>query len=257
MRFLLLTLFLLPTLCPAEVLTGPGSGLVLRYEFEANNPYAETSGSTNRDVNGATYALTPVSYVPALLPPYMKGTGCAGGFGVVGSYLRLSSTALNFIYNKQTDFTITTITNLNPTTQTVQYLFYARRGSSDNLTIRFENGLVYFQGVSNSVTTVINNAIPVGPLKNMFWAFVNSKTQGLLLYKNGILINQNVTVQNIFDYASAGIFIGAISSGAFPYYGFFDSLRIYNRALSPAEVAALYREGTRARRMQGLRKVSR
>ena len=60
------------------------------------------------------------------------------------------------------------------------------------------------------------------------------------LYVNGSLDSTTTDAGGLGSPASYPNAIGRLGSGAYPFSGIIDDARIYNRVLSPAEIAALY-----------------
>ena len=91
------------------------------------------------------------------------------------------------------------------------------------------------EGQTKIVTTY---ALPVG--KTVMLAVVRSGTNTLTLYANGVSV---WTGTDSYDYTVAPTKLGETSSGANVWVGLVGGVWAYNRALSAAEVLALYQSG--------------
>jgi hypothetical protein len=108
-----------------------------------------------------------------------------------------------------------------------------------------------FYGFKNDISFGVNNFELVKSLKGISntinnWIHLTYIVQSSILkiYKNGVLINSKIVNSpidiNVMN--SNAIRLGVVppNEGRFPLNGSLDDLRIYNRALSDAEVQALY-----------------
>ncbi|HVV15506.1 MAG TPA: LamG domain-containing protein [Candidatus Paceibacterota bacterium] len=118
-------------------------------------------------------------------------------------------------------------------------------GVTNDFGMTVYNGKLAF-GVGNSDTTVFSNA----DVNTGNWVLVTAtrvkSTGAMTVYVNGVLDNtgtggtQSLTAPSV-------LFIGKdanINPSASFFGGLMDDVRIYDRALSAAEIAALYRQGT-------------
>jgi len=100
--------------------------------------------------------------------------------------------------------------------------------AADNRTIwtdELRNGVAPFSNNWQQITMVITNTKQ-------------------LLYLDGVLVHQTDVADAPFTYSAESLLIGTAMRGAAgqntEWFGALDDLRIYNRAMSPTEVAALY-----------------
>lgn len=99
----------------------------------------------------------------------------------------------------------------------------------------------------NSDTTYINANIPYGVWTHVA-AVLDGANGNMLLYTNGVLAAQAGThvrpIGALLPDQSPGLGIGNVNDGGnnFPFIGDLDEVGLYNRALSVAEVNALYAE---------------
>lgn len=75
------------------------------------------------------------------------------------------------------------------------------------------------------------------------WVFTWQSGDRLKLYKNGILASQSVSAYTDTITAFTGINIGFYVAAPDYFNGYIDDARVYNRALSPAEIQQLYQMG--------------
>lgn len=77
------------------------------------------------------------------------------------------------------------------------------------------------------------------------WSHVAMVKRGthLELYKNGGQLFSSTPINVFYDSHSAPMWIGSDPSEGNTFYGFIDEVEVYNRALSPAEVQAIYDAG--------------
>ena len=92
----------------------------------------------------------------------------------------------------------------------------------------------YDRGGTNAIGS--NNTIPLGA-----WSMltVTGNASGLKIYINGILDSSNNSAYGPGDNADS-LYIGVYGPYSEPFTGNLDDVRVYNRALSAAEILALY-----------------
>lgn len=141
-------------------------------------------------------------------------------------------------------FTVSIIFNtksFSPTSGYMPYLVNFGTSSSDNgrLALRLDN---YYSNNKNALAMVYNgNYLSVQNLSADTWYSAQMKFDGsqISLYLNGELQSQlNVLATEI----QSGVWIGKSPSNDGAFNGYLSSLRVYNRALSDAEIALLARE---------------
>ena len=115
----------------------------------------------------------------------------------------------------------------------------------------------YYLGLPDTGATTIqygadNRTIMTDELRNGVAPFSNNWQQitmvitntKQLLYLDGVLVHQTDVTDAPFTYSAESLLIGTAMRGAAgeyqEWFGALDDLRIYNRAMSPTEVAALY-----------------
>ena len=68
--------------------------------------------------------------------------------------------------------------------------------------------------------------------------------QNVILYMNGVLADSSAfSAATTISYNNSSRYIGTFSSGSSPFIGTIDEVRVYDRALSSAEVYKLYAQG--------------
>lgn len=141
-------------------------------------------------------------------------------------------------------FTVSIVFNtksFSPTSGYMPYLVNFGTSSSDNsrLALRLDN---YYAGNKNALAMVYNGVyLSVQNLSADTWYSAQMKFDGtqISLYLNGELQSQlNVSAMEI----QSGVWIGKSPSNDGAFNGYLSSMRVYNRALSDAEIALLARE---------------
>lgn len=141
-------------------------------------------------------------------------------------------------------FTVSIVFNtksFSPTSGYMPYLVNFGTSSSDNsrLALRLDN---YYAGNKNALAMVYNGVyLLVQNLSADTWYSAQMKFDGtqISLYLNGELQSQlNVSAMEI----QSGVWIGKSPSNDGAFNGYLSSMRVYNRALSDAEMALLARE---------------
>lgn len=141
-------------------------------------------------------------------------------------------------------FTVSIVFNaksFSPTSGYMPYLVNFGTSSSDNsrLALRLDN---YYAGNKNALAMVYNGVyLLVQNLSADTWYSAQMKFDGtqISLYLNGELQSQlNVSAMEI----QSGVWIGKSPSNDGAFNGYLSSMRVYNRALSDAEIALLARE---------------
>jgi hypothetical protein len=114
-------------------------------------------------------------------------------------------------------------------------------------TIRFTRD---YDGVTNLVVPGANSTVRTADFKKwMHWAITVDNTglaSGVHIYKNGVEISYGTVSDgagSIVSDAGRKLTIGNDISGARTLNGTLDDIRLYNRALAPAEVKQLYNMG--------------
>ena len=74
------------------------------------------------------------------------------------------------------------------------------------------------------------------------WLFTSDNPSGMKIYRNGTEIAASPS-SSTFNTSSSVLDIGYYASGNTYWSGSIDDIRIYDRALSAAEAAALFNEG--------------
>jgi prepilin-type N-terminal cleavage/methylation domain-containing protein len=169
--------------------------------------------------------------------PYYTGgkIGAYGGnFNGINDYVNLGTSSLFNSANITLSAWINTNNSASTEDITAKELQFKYRVSAAH----FEY-LISCNGLSWNITT--GN---ISNVQNNTWYYtamtVNSLTQSVLFYVNGQLANSSSLPCSISTYNSNTMDIGSYDSGAELFSGVIDDVRIYNRALSAAEIQAMY-----------------
>jgi hypothetical protein len=104
---------------------------------------------------------------------------------------------------------------------------------------------MYYGSLNASVVmTGVNPAVNTSSLTLNTWQHLamtfDSATVTVNLYKNGVLLGSSTGTGSPQDDSAGSLFLGNMSTADQGFNGLIDDARIYNRALSAAEVATLY-----------------
>lgn len=170
----------------------------------------------------------------------VDGVPCAYFNGDNGNGLYMGGKA----FETQT-FTVSIVFNTKSFSPTSGYMPYlvnfgpSSTNDDDRLALRFDN---YYAGNKNALVMVYYGVyLSVQNLSTDTWYSAQMKFDGtqISLYLNGELQSQlNVSAKEI----QSGVWIGKSPSNDGAFNGYLSSLRVYNRALSDAEIALLSRE---------------
>lgn len=100
---------------------------------------------------------------------------------------------------------------------------------------RVSCGTYNYQSPSDQFTAGTAYDPPVGVWRHYAWVFTGTEMLG---YVNGALVYRTQTTLGPIN--AAALFIGSSGTCNQPFYGLIDEARLYNRALTAAEVAAVY-----------------
>ncbi|MBF0478305.1 MAG: LamG domain-containing protein [Candidatus Omnitrophica bacterium] len=125
------------------------------------------------------------------------------------------------------------------------------KGGSSAVTAGFDIELgtgAWVTGISDGTRIKVNNFLPSGGLLNQWthiFVVVDKSVSKLYVYVNGTKTNTDQDISGLGSVSNAyQATIGSFSSNLHMFNGYIDDVRIYSRALSAAEVAALYRDGS-------------
>ena len=124
-----------------------------------------------------------------------------------------------------------------------QDIMRAGQGTDNRYALFFDGSLkrLQFSWYNGTSFVVINSNSNVVPLNKWTYVTVVRSGTNLIFYANGVAIGSGTftTAPNV----PANFTIGGTNTGAQPFIGSLDDLRLYNRALSAQEVALLYASG--------------
>jgi hypothetical protein len=214
------------------------SGLVAYYPFNGNAD--DESGNGNNGTNhGSTlisdrfgndssaYSFDGNDYIDV---PFNPAFNIAGPFTIQAWINKLGGISSGQIQE--------VLTRRQPVADSVNYELYIQNdGGIVKVTVRYT-----FNGPGNGndrYTTVTYNVVD-GNWHHIVGLFTGSSLE---LYIDGILQGSTPTTEIPDVYSRDGLNIGREPNPAYYYTGKIDDIRLYNRALSEAEIQALYHEG--------------
>ena len=210
----------------------PSNGLVAWYPFNGN-ANDESGNNRNGTVNGGT-TLTSDRFGNANKAYQFDGTS---GY-IINSSFPTNYTAYSFTGWVKSDLTSTN-----------QGCFYTQTGNTSSSGGENSSIGVSFFGTNVNARHRLGNyilmAIDFAPLEQT-WNFYASTWDGLYLrvYKNGVFIDSAYypTITTI----TTKFLIGSAYTGAPSYFfqGKLDDVAVYNRALTPSEIAVMYSQST-------------
>lgn len=214
--------------------TDLSTGLVAHYKMDGNAQDASGNGNHGAVQNGVTFAADRFG-----------NAGKAASFdGVNGRIMVNNHASLNFSSSFSSSFWVKMnvwaeaannargIISKKPNDNSVGYVFYKDGFYQSKINFRLKGNAAYDYIPSNS-NVIINQW--------EFWTMVYNSTTGKVdIFKNGVL-DKTLNTGNIGNMTnSAPLYIGFSETWTGYFNGSIDDVRIYNRALSDAEVAALY-----------------
>ena len=199
-----------------------GNGVAL---YQLNGNANDVSGNYNGTATNVTY-----------------GTGVFGQAGVfngISSYVNID--AINLPLN---DFTVSAWANTNNASPYGMIVSTLKNGQGQMYFTFYQNQLVYADLYSSGSQTLSS---PSGSIQNNIWyhcVITKSSTSGIKLYLDGSLVDSNASTTNLKTNSNGGNRIGQyFSPTPLDYFnGSIDQVRIFNTALDPLEVEALYTE---------------
>jgi prepilin-type N-terminal cleavage/methylation domain-containing protein len=220
--------------------TGSTSGVTKAYDW---------SGNGNNGTWYGTAIGTNGYYSPGNLQNW------AGAFDGTSTYVSANATALPIGSNPRTYAAWFNLATLPPSGGNM--IFHQGPNGGVN------NFRVYVQSLSSSLGTCSSNSYTVDGSGNVgavvanftpslgTWHYLvevlpagQTNFNSVLLYLDGnLLTNCYTSSQTVNTNATSGLAIGEIPGGYDKFNGLLDDLRIYNRALSAAQVAAMYNGG--------------
>ena len=200
----------------------PSEGLALYV------PLSEAPNASEWDGYGSITYKT-VDGVPCA---YFNGDN-SNGLYMGGKALETQTFTVSIVFNTK---------SFSPTSGYMPYLVNfgpSSTNDNDRLALRFDN---YYAGNKNALVMVYYGVyLSVQNLSTDTWYSAQMKFDGtqISLYLNGELQSQlNVSAKEI----QSGVWIGKSPSNDGAFNGYLSSMRVYNRALSDAEIALLSRE---------------
>jgi hypothetical protein len=191
--------------------------------------FDEGSGGTAYDYSGSnatgSWNGTGVHYVAGKIGSY------AGQFATsTGDYINLGNIA-----SVQGISGITITAWINPTALSGEECVISKYGGAW-LFEPVNSGLSFYVGTSNGMKSTSGGTLTTGS-----WQFITGiyDGQNIRTLINGVQVASSPQTGNI-SISGTSVQIGSYSSGAYIFPGLIDDVRIYNRALSAAEIQAMY-----------------
>ncbi len=167
-------------------------------------------------------------------------TNCAASFNGTSGYSRRSN--FSYVFNKPSTFTVSTWVKFNTSTptQTILHLGNATTGYLELALDLYSTGVLRWAAANYSDQTIsVQSNITAGQWNHV--AGVYNQGQ-LTLYINGYSVGTTSYPYNATTSTSTPLTIGAYYYGGFPtnfMNGALDEMRLFNRALSAAEISYL------------------
>ncbi|MBI5217863.1 MAG: hypothetical protein HY958_02920 [Bacteroidia bacterium] len=228
-KFILPFVFCLFTFVFSDAQGTLDSSLVAKYYFNGN-ANDESGNGNNGTVNGA-----------ALTTDRFGNTGKAYNFDGVNNYIEIAD---NQVFHSLNQITLSVWFKANDSTNAwVKLIGKHYNASSGSFYLIWEHNYVRF----SAITSFQYGGIVSGNLVDGNWHHAIGVYDGSLmsLYIDGLLVNSSANFGTINETNDA-LTIGRSESWNEYYNGLIDDIRIYNRALTPAEITALYYEGAPA-----------
>jgi len=196
-----------------------------------------------------TFAVSVLSkpVPPSGLVSYWTGDGTTGDQnGLNDGALAGSASYAPGLYGQAFNFTGGSLAVLNsaslsfgPTNALSVEMWVKRTQTSPGYPVyyfgkRVNCGVYNYQSPSDQISGGVYDP-PVGEWRHFAWVFTGTEWLG---YVNGVLVHRTQTSLGASN--SASLFIGASGTCASAFPGLIDEARIYNRALTSNEVAAVY-----------------
>jgi hypothetical protein len=222
-----------------------GNNLALSELYNSNGlvgywPLNEGSGTIAIDQSGnnnnGTWSGTPSSPNSTYYGAGKIGN-YAGWFDGSTDYISIStSTILNNTFNNTNSFTLTEWVNYSGSNGYYSSFSKGTSNPGPGFTLHGTSGRIEGGDGTNNL-----NAYMFGPsLVGQGWQFIAITYNGINFsgYLNGISRSNYSWSYGIGNTTSFNVVIGRFWGGF--YYGLIDEARVYNRALSPAEIQAIY-----------------
>lgn len=207
------------------------NGLVSWWTFDGKDMTANTS--TDKSGNGNDGTRTGTKVVVGKI-------GQALSFNGTGDYV---TTTLTGFPTATADVTVSFWAKPQNTITDQSFILMAKTDDTSNrLSITFPYANVIYWDFGNSNNTGrLNVTMDASWYNKMaYWTFTSQTGVGQKIYRNGVIIASDGDVST-FTKGSKSLNIGSPIGN--PWKGILDDLRIYSRALAPAEIAQLYKMG--------------
>ena len=208
-------------LMPMAALASLTDGLVAYYPFDGNANDASGNGN-----HGTTHGVT-------LTTDRFGNANSAYCFGY-GNYI---SVAANTLLNNIVDYSMSAWVKIDDWERTAASIMAKGAGYSGCYGLQIgDNGTYYISSYNPNVGAALSTTVPIG---NWVHVAITRRDGFVCAYLNGAMIGSVTGALPAIN--SEALEMGRDRPGSTEYfYGAMDEVRLYNRALSAAEVKALY-----------------
>ena len=201
-------------------------------------PLSDGSGTQAKDISGGD--LVQTLYGTAVWASTSKGTAFDFNTGSDFSY---SNPGIPL----STGYTISAWVRFDTASTVISDVAGADVGSARNFQFKRANSVLYLVTFDSTGTTVIDTVGSTTLDSGVWYHLVGTydSTSGSVVYINGSQDGSNASTHGTMftlDDAADTFYIGFVGRGSNRHDGYIQNVRVYNRALSAAEVEALYNE---------------
>lgn len=189
------------------------------------NPYDDQSGQGNNGTNNGSTVVSDTA----------SGGTYAYDFDGTNDYIDCGP-----VFRPTGNFSISFWVNNNTTTKNMMYVSKNWDGTSEGYISRYDGvGAGNLKFYTYSSGTVYGTDV-ANPFTTSQWACVTNVYNGTHweIYFDGVLISQTAQTQPPYN-SPSDLYIGATSIAGWNFYGRMDDIRMFDRALTQAEITHL------------------